>query len=63
MYKNIEKILFDKGLTPYRMCKDLNIPTSNITGWRRGDCNPSLKNLKKIANYLEVSIEDLLRGE
>lgn len=59
-YKKIENILFDKGLTPYRMCKDLNIPTSSITGWRRGDYEPSLKNIKKIANYLEVSIEELL---
>lgn len=59
-FNKIESILFDKGVTPYRMCKDLDIPTSSITGWRRGDYNPSLRNLKKIADYLGVSISELL---
>ena len=49
-----------KNITVYRMCKDLGIPTSSATAWKQGVYKPSITNLKKIADYFGVAIDDFL---
>lgn len=59
-YEKIEALLKMKNITVYRMCKDLGIPTSSATAWKQGFYKPSITNLKKIADYFGVAIDDFL---
>lgn len=57
----IEAILKEKGISKNRLCKDLDIPRSNLNRYcqnkfQRMDCAL----LCKLCNYLGVNIEDLL---
>ena len=60
MYEKIDKLLKDNNITPYRMCKVLGIKTSSMTAWKQGLYKPSITNLKKIADYFGVAIDDFL---
>lgn len=60
MYEKIDKLLKWKNITPYRMCKDLSLPTSSATAWKQGKYNPSATALKKIADYFGVSVDYFL---
>jgi len=46
------------------MAKDIaeccGVSASAVTHWLNGDCMPSIENLKKIAQFLNVSIDELL---
>ncbi|MBS6186083.1 MAG: helix-turn-helix transcriptional regulator [Veillonella sp.] len=59
-YKKIEVLLTEKGVTAYRMCKDLGLHTSSVTAWRKGDYKPSITTLKKIADYFGVTVDYFL---
>lgn len=60
MYEKIDKLLKDNNITPYRMCKVLGIKTSSMTAWKQGLYKPSITNIKKIADYFSVAIDDFL---
>lgn len=60
MYEKIDKLLKDNNITPYRMCKVLGIKTSSMTAWKQGLYKPSITNIKKIADYFGVAIDDFL---
>lgn len=59
-YTKIEGLMKAKNITAYRMCKDLNISYPSVTAWKKGDYKPSLRNLKKIADYFNVPIDYFL---
>ncbi|MCR0257683.1 helix-turn-helix domain-containing protein [[Clostridium] innocuum] len=60
MYEIFEKLLKEKGITAYRVSKETGIPTSSLTDWKKKRSKPKFENIKKIADYLGVSIEYLL---
>jgi transcriptional regulator with XRE-family HTH domain len=60
MYEKIDKLLKEQNITPYRMCKDLALPTSSATAWKQGQYNPSITTLKKIADYFGVTVDYFL---
>lgn len=60
MYKKIENLMNEQGITTYRMCKDLNIHTSSATAWKKGLYKPSVSALKKIADYFGVTVDYFL---
>lgn len=55
MYEIFEKLLQEKGITPYRLSKDTGISTATLTSWKQGKYNPKPEKLKIIADYLGVS--------
>lgn len=59
-YSNFEKIIKSKNLTAYKVAKDCGISRPIFTYWKQGRNTPSLKSMVKIANYLNVSIEELI---
>lgn len=59
-FKKIEALLKANNVTAYRLCKDLGLHTSSVTAWKQGKYKPSITNLKKIADYFGVSIDDFL---
>ena len=51
------RILHDKQLTPYKVAKETGISQGLMNEYARGMKVPSMKNLTKIANFLEVPID------
>lgn len=60
MYKIFEEKLKEKGITPYRLAKDTRIPTSTLSDWKTGRSTPKLDKLIIIAEYLGISLEELI---
>jgi transcriptional regulator with XRE-family HTH domain len=60
LYDKFRQLIDARGLTPYRVAKDTEIPSSMFYDWKQGRYNPKLDKLQKIATYLGVKIEDLV---
>ena len=55
----IAPTLEQKGITPYKICKDLNISQNTFSGWKAGK-QPALDKAMTVLRYLEVSADELL---
>lgn len=63
MYDIFIKLLEEKGITPYRVGKETGIAPSTFTDWKSGRSAPKQEKLKKIADYLNVSVDYLMTGK
>lgn len=63
MYAVFEKLLKERGLTPYKVSKELGIAQSTLSDWKRGKTTPKQDKLQKLASYFDVSIQYLISGE
>ena len=59
----INALLAAKGIPKQQFYKDCGITSASYSLWNTGKTNPSMKNLKIIAEYLGVSVSDLLPDE
>ena len=53
--EQIQKEMQDRGITSYRMCKDLGISEGNLSRFFSGKENISLDRLNIIFDYLELT--------
>lgn len=58
MLEKIEKMCEERGITICALERTLGFGRCTISKWRNS--SPSVENLKKVADYLGVSIDDLL---
>ena len=64
LYKRIEALCEEKGITGYRLCKDIEISPNVMTELKKGRRDGiSAKNANKIAEYFGVSVAYLLGTE
>lgn len=56
----IFQILDEKGITAYKMAKDIGMSTARLSNWKQGKSTPSAEALAQIADYLGVSTDYLL---
>ena len=64
MYKKIDELLTQKGISGGKMSADLGMSRSFMTELRKGRAKSvKLETAQKIADYLGVSLEYLLDGE
>lgn len=63
MYKNFEDLLRDKNITAYQVSKETGVATATLSEWKKGTYTPKVDKLLKIANYLEVPLEELIKEE
>ena len=64
MYKKIDELLTQKGISGSKMSNDLGMSRSFMTELRKGRAKSvKLDTAQKIADYLGVSLEYLLDGE
>lgn len=56
--ENIIKIMENKGITPYKMEKDIGIKQTTFISWKKGSQPPADK-LMKVIQYLEVEPNDI----
>ena len=59
-YAKYAHIRSQKNLTDYQVSKDTGIATATLSDWKNGVSKPKVDKLKILANYLGVTIEDLL---
>lgn len=60
MYKKIEELMKEKGITAYRLSKDTGIAHSSLSDWKRERSKPKIDKLVILAKYFGVSIEYFL---
>lgn len=58
-YENVQKIARQKGTTPTGVANAIGLANSAAAKWKRGSV-PKADTIQKIADYLDVSIEELL---
>lgn len=58
---NIKKIALEKNLTIKQIGKESGVGENAIYRWDKQ--NPNLSSLKKVSNYLDISIDELLESE
>lgn len=62
-YSHFEELLNEKGLTSYRLAKDLGFSTVLFTHWKNGRSAPKMEKLNKIAEYLNVPVSYFFDGK
>jgi len=59
LYNSIKKRAYEQKISIYKIEKDLGLSNGAIRKWNSS--TPSAVTLKKVANYLGVSIDELLK--
>lgn len=62
MYEIFMQILQERGITPYKVSKETGVSQSTLSDWKKGRSTPKSDNMKKIADYLDVSVDYLMTG-
>lgn len=55
----LQSILEKKGITAYRLCKDIGIAPNSLNNWKKGSL-PTVDKFEKIIIYLDIEPEELL---
>ena len=58
LYKHIQKICESKGITVGKLEKDLDFSNATIRKWKNS--SPSIENLKKVADYFNITVDELI---
>ena len=58
MVTELKILRIRKGLNQDELAKELNVTRNSVSAWERG-IKPSLDNAKKIADFFEVSIDEI----
>ena len=61
LYDNVKKICEEKGISFGKIEKDLQLSNGSICKWNENE--PGIRKVQKVADYLGVSIEELLAEE
>ncbi len=63
MYEIFELLCTQKGITPYKFCKDTGVSTSTISTWKKknSQCRPDLA--KIVCEYFKTSHDYLMTGK
>ena len=56
LYNKIEELMRKTGVSAYQISRDTRIPQSAFSRWKKGESNPSLKNIKILSEYFGVPI-------
>lgn len=54
MYEKLEKLLNERGISAYKMCKDTGISRSLVSQWKSGAFSPKHDKLKILSDYFDV---------
>ena len=58
---NIRRIRLEKGMTQGDLCQKLDVDRAYMSNIESGKKNPTLSTIERIANSLDISIEDLMK--
>lgn len=57
---NLEKVMKARGVSIRKMCADLDMSYNTPTYWKNHNLTPKLDTVKKIAEYLGVTADELI---
>ena len=60
---NIKYFRKESGMTQDELAEELNVTRQALSNWERGKTEPDIETLTKIAEILNVSVEELIYGE
>ena len=61
LYRSLERLCKQRGITAYRMCKDVGIQPSIMTDLKKGRrSSVKAETAQRIADYFHVSVAELL---
>ncbi len=60
MYEKFAQLVEARGVTTYRVAKDIGLAPTVFSDWKSGKSKPKADKLKKIADYFGVTIEYFL---
>lgn len=63
MYERYCALRDSKNVKDADVSRNTGIPKSTFSDWKKGKSSPKQDKLKKIANYLDVSLEYLMTGK
>ena len=64
LYERIDKLCKDNGTNITQMCKDAGVPRSALSEYKAGrNKTISFANLQKIADYFDMTVDELVNGE
>lgn len=63
MYDRLDILLKERGITPYKLAKDIGMSQSSLSEWKRGNSIPKYEKLVKIANYFNIPVTYLTGKE
>lgn len=61
--ENLKRVREDKGITQQTLADQLYVTRQTVSRWEGGSRYPDLMTAKKMAQYLEVSLDDLLSDD
>ena len=56
MYDKFERLLKERGVTPYRVHKETGISSATLSDWKNGKSQPKQDKIEKICEYFNVPI-------
>lgn len=62
LHKNLQNLLDKRGMTASQLSRATKVPNSTIQNWLAGLVPRNLLQLKKVADYFDVSVDLLLYG-
>ena len=62
-YAEFERLCEERGITPYRVAKDIGWNTAIFSNWKAGRSTPKADKRRVIADYFGVSLEYLDTGD
>lgn len=63
MYEIYQRLLDEKGLKNADVARATGISNMTLSDWKRGKSFPKADKMKKIAKYLNVSVDYLMTGK
>ena len=60
---SIRKLRREKGLSQFELAELLGINQSAVAQWETGKTAPNFKRLKKLAEILDCSVDDLMKED
>lgn len=61
LYDNVKALCEKKGISVWKMEKELGFSNASICKWNENE--PGIRKVKKVADYLGVTLEELLEDE
>lgn len=63
MYEIYQRLLDKKGLKNADVARATGISNMTLSDWKRGKTTPKADKIEKIAGFLDVTVDYLVRGE
>lgn len=61
--KNIKKLRKEKNITQDQLAEQLHVTRQAVSNWEIGKTQPDIETLSTMAEYFEVTVEELIYGK